>query len=121
MAKVKREGAYVGFAGPLRGFAASADISDASEDARALLSAGQSVLALVAGGTGGSRERTLQLQLGHDALAEAAKAEAADGVAEAAAVAGLPFFLLFLFLVSWASGFLCLLSASASVRPCLAQ
>ena len=90
VAKVKREGAYVGFAGPLRGFAASADISDASEDARALLSAGQSVLALVAGGTGGSRERTLQLQLGHDALAEAAKAEAADGVAEAAAVAGLP-------------------------------
>lgn len=93
VAKVKQEGAFIGFAGPLRGFAPSASISDASSDARALLAPGQSVLALAAPaappGALGTDGRTLPLLLRHDELLRAAEAESAGGMPSAAAAAGL--------------------------------
>lgn len=93
VAKVKLEGAFIGFAGPLRGFAPSASISDASSDARALLAPGQSVLAIAAPaaplGTPATDGRTLPLLLRHEDLMSAAEAEAAGGMPAAAAGAGL--------------------------------
>jgi len=90
VAKLKRDGAYIGFAGSLRGYAPAAAISDASSDALALLSPGQSVLALSSGvADAAAGERTLALSLRHDALCTAAEAEAAAGMPAAAAAAGL--------------------------------